>query len=240
MSRKSEKTNHSNRELIPVFEEISTYLDCLKGLGCTGFQCSKEGLEMIDTWGMANNVNTDETLDDIKSDLGDCTRCHLHQTRKNIVFGDGNPQAKIVFVGEAPGADEDQQGLPFVGRAGRLLTDIIKAMGLKREDVYICNIIKCRPPGNRNPLPEEIKVCSPFLERQIEAISPDYICTLGAFAVQTLLETNTPISRLRGKFHTYKGVKLMPTFHPAYLLRNPAKKRETWEDIQQLMKACGL
>ena len=146
-----------------------------------------------------------------------CQRCSLAKTRKNIVFGDGNASAKIVFVGEAPGADEDEQGLPFVGRAGQLLTNIIKAMGLERKDVYICNILKCRPPGNRNPLPDEIRLCEPFLKQQLQLISPQIICALGSFAAKTLLKTETPITALRGRFQTYEGIKLMPTYHPAYL-----------------------
>jgi DNA polymerase len=176
------------------------------------------------------------TLQDIRNDLGDCRRCVLHKTRKTLVFGEGSPQAKVVFVGEAPGADEDQQGMPFVGRAGQLLTKIIEAMGLTREGVYICNILKCRPPGNRNPLPEEIRVCEPFLIRQLEAIGPKVICALGTFAAHTLLKTEVPITVLRGRFHDYHGIPLMPTYHPAYLLRNPSAKKQVWEDVQQIMK----
>ncbi len=147
------------------------------------------------------------------------------------------PQADLVFVGEAPGADEDAQGRPFVGRAGQLLTKIIEAMGLKREDVYICNILKCRPPGNRNPQPEEIAACEPFLIRQLEAIRPRVICALGTFAAHTLLKSEAPITVLRGRFHTYQGIPLMPTYHPAYLLRNPEAKKLVWEDVQMIMKA---
>ncbi len=169
-----------------------------------------------------------------------CRQCALAQTRKNIVFGDGDPKAKIVFVGEAPGADEDDQGLPFVGRAGQLLTNIIKAMGLDRKDVYICNILKCRPPGNRNPLPDEIRLCEPFLKEQLRIISPQIICALGSVAAKTLLKTETPITALRGRFHFYDGIKLMPTYHPAYLLRNPQAKKQVWEDIQLIMKEIEL
>ena len=166
--------------------------------------------------------------------------CGDTRTRKNIVFGDGNVSAKIVFVGEAPGADEDEQGLPFVGRAGQLLTNIIKAMGLARKDVYICNILKCRPPGNRNPLPDEIQLCEPFLKQQLQLISPQIICALGSFAAKTLLKTETPITALRGRFQTYEGIKLMPTYHPAYLLRNPPAKKQVWEDVQLIMKEIEL
>lgn len=176
------------------------------------------------------------TLEEIRGALGDCQRCSLHQTRNNLVFGEGNPNAKLVFVGEAPGADEDRQGRPFVGRAGQLLTKIINAMGLTREEVYICNILKCRPPKNRNPRPEEIQACESFLIEQIRAIDPEVICALGAFAVRTLLNTDAPISSLRGKFHSYRGINFMPTYHPAYLLRNPRAKKQVWEDVQMIMK----
>jgi len=176
-------------------------------------------------------------LEEIYHDMEECHRCSLEKTRKNLVFGEGNPRAELVFVGEAPGAEEDLQGRPFVGRAGQLLTKIIIAMGLKREDVYICNILKCRPPGNRNPLPEEIEVCEPYLVRQLEAIRPRVICALGTFAAQTLLKKKgIPITVLRGRFHDYHGISLMPTYHPAYLLRNPGAKKQVWEDVQQIMK----
>jgi uracil-DNA glycosylase len=177
------------------------------------------------------------TLSEVKSELGDCQRCSLGGTRTNIVFGEGNPKAEIAFVGEAPGGDEDIQGRPFVGRAGQLLTKIIAAMGLKRSDVYICNILKCRPPGNRNPKPEEIAACEPFLIKQLEAINPRVICALGTFAAHTLLKTDVPITVLRGKFHSYHGIQLMPTYHPAYLLRNAGAKKQVWEDVQKIMKA---
>jgi DNA polymerase len=177
---------------------------------------------------------------DLNRDVAGCERCMLSKTRKNVVFGDGNRFARLVFVGEAPGADEDEQGLPFVGRAGQLLTNIIRAMGLERKDVYICNILKCRPPGNRNPLPEEIRLCEPYLKRQLSLISPEVICAMGSFAAKTLLKTETPISALRGRFHLYEGIKLMPTYHPAYLLRNPPAKKQVWEDVQLIMKEIGL
>ncbi len=179
----------------------------------------------------------DGQLDALAREALSCQLCPLSGKRKNVVFGDGNPSARIVFVGEAPGADEDEQGLPFVGRAGQLLTDIIvKGMKLARKDVYICNILKCRPPGNRNPLPEEICKCEPFLKRQLQLIRPSVICALGKFAAQTLLKTETPITALRGRFHDYEGIKLMPTYHPAYLLRNPPAKKQVWEDVQMIMK----
>jgi len=175
-----------------------------------------------------------ESLEQIREDLGECLRCKLAQERKNIVFGSGNANADLMFVGEAPGAAEDAQGLPFVGRAGKLLTKIIEAIDIRREDVYICNILKCRPPGNRNPETEEISSCEPFLHRQIASVAPKVICALGAFGAQTLLGTKEPISRLRGYFIDYRGSKLIATYHPAYLLRNPKEKRKVWEDIQKV------
>jgi uracil-DNA glycosylase family 4 len=177
--------------------------------------------------------NATEALAAIRTDIGDCTRCKLHTLgRKQIVFGVGNPQADLMFVGEAPGADEDEQGIPFVGRAGQLLTKIIEAIDLRRDDVYIANIIKCRPPQNRNPEPDEVASCEPFLFRQVDVIEPKVIVALGKYAAQTLLRTDSPISRLRGRVFDYRGAKLIPTFHPAYLLRNPSSKREVWEDMK--------
>ena len=176
-----------------------------------------------------------EALAAIRADIGDCTRCKLHSGRTNLVFGVGNPEARLMFVGEGPGADEDEQGIPFVGRAGQLLTQIIKAMGFERDDVYIANVVKCRPPGNRNPEPDEIEVCEPFLLRQIEAIKPEVIVALGKFAAQTLLRSDIPITRLRGQFLKLRDIDVMPTFHPSYLLRNPAAKREVWDDMKKVM-----
>jgi uracil-DNA glycosylase family 4 len=178
-------------------------------------------------------------LEEVRRTLGDCRRCKLCSGRKNIVFGVGNPKARLVFVGEGPGADEDTQGIPFVGAAGQLLTRMIQAMGLSRDDVYICNVVKCRPPGNRNPEPDEIEACQPFLEAQLRAIQPEVIVALGKFAAQTLLKTQTPITRLRGQWREYLGIALMPTFHPAYLLRNPAEKKAAWADLQAVMARLG-
>ena len=182
----------------------------------------------------------DDTLLKVRSDLGECTRCKLHGTRHTIVFGDGNPKADLVFVGEGPGADEDAQGLPFVGRAGKLLTQMIEAMGLQRKDVYICNVVKCRPPENRLPEDDEIKTCSPFLFRQLDVIAPKVIVCLGAVAAKTLLQTNRGISQFRGQWLEYRGRKLMATYHPAYLLRNPNAKGEVWKDLQKVMAVLGL
>jgi uracil-DNA glycosylase family 4 len=181
-----------------------------------------------------------EALTAIREDLGDCTRCKLHTLgRSQIVFGVGNPSADLMFVGEAPGADEDAQGVPFVGRAGQLLTKMIEAMGLKRDDVYIANVLKCRPPGNRNPELDEIAQCEPFLFRQLASVQPKVVIALGAFAARTLLKTDAPISRLRGRVFDYRGAKLIPTFHPSFLLRSPGYKREAWEDLKQALSLLG-
>jgi len=182
----------------------------------------------------------DETLLNIREDLGDCTRCKLHKGRNKIVFGDGNPKAELVFVGEGPGADEDAQGLPFVGRAGKLLTQMIEAMGLQRKDVYICNVVKCRPPENRAPEPDEVTACSPFLIRQIDSIHPKVIVCLGATAAKTILNTTRGISQFRGEWLEWRGHKLMATYHPAYLLRNPPAKADVWKDLQKVMAELGL
>lgn len=177
-----------------------------------------------------------EVLAAIREDLGECSRCKLHlQGRTQIVFGVGNPSAEVMFVGEAPGADEDIQGEPFVGRAGQLLTKMIEAMGFRRDEVYIANVLKCRPPGNRNPEPDEIAQCEPFLFRQIASIQPKVIIALGAFAARTLLKTQDPISRLRGRVYDYRGAQLIPTFHPSFLLRSPGYKREAWDDLKKAL-----
>ena len=178
-----------------------------------------------------------EALAIVRAEIGDCVRCKLHALgRRQIVFGVGNPDAVLMFVGEAPGADEDIQGIPFVGRAGQLLTKIIEAINLSRNDVYIANVIKCRPPGNRNPEQDEVDTCEPFLFQQIDVIKPKVIVALGTFAARALLRTLDPISRLRGRVYDYRGAKLIPTFHPAFLLRNPASKREVWEDMKLVRK----
>jgi len=180
---------------------------------------------------------TDMTLESIRAEIGDCQRCKLAPARTNIVFGSGNSKAELVFVGEAPGFDEDRQGVPFVGRAGQLLTKIIEAeasLNLRREDVYICNVLKCRPPDNRNPEPDEVAACNPFLKKQLATIKPKIVCCLGTFAAQTVLQTAAPISKLRGKFFDMDGMRVIATFHPAYLLRSPDKKREVWEDMKQI------
>jgi uracil-DNA glycosylase family 4 len=197
-------------------------------------------VELVQLTGAPENAA--EELRRIREDLGDCTRCVLHkQGRKQIVFGTGNPDADLMFVGEGPGADEDEQGIPFVGRAGQLLTSMItNGMGLRREDVYIANVVKCRPPGNRTPEREECDTCSPFLFRQIEAVNPKVVVALGAVAARTLLQVNEPMAALRGRWHDFRGRKLAVTYHPAYLLRDPRQKKETWKDLQMVMQYLEL
>ena len=192
------------------------------------------------TGASAGDTGAAQDLPQLREVLGDCRRCRLSQHRTNIVYGVGNPAADVMFIGEGPGRDEDLQGEPFVGRAGQLLTDIItKGMKLRREDVYIANVVKCRPPQNRDPEPEEVESCEPFLLRQIELVKPRVIVALGKFAAQTLLRSAAPISRLRGQWRDYHGIRLMPTFHPAYLLRNPGDKRLVWEDIKSVLREIG-
>jgi DNA polymerase len=221
--------NHLNRierEFHQVLASLQDFLLCQKEQGVLGLPLEHQ----------RTTVNEDQQLENIRSELGECTRCKLHQHRKHIVFGTGNPAAQLVFVGEGPGGEEDVQGKPFVGRAGQLLTKIINSIDLTREEVYIANIIKCRPPNNRNPEPDEIKACEPFLIKQLDAIKPRIICALGTFAAQTLLETDERISRLRGKFIPYRHSRLIATFHPAFLLRNPERKRDVWEDMKMIRK----
>ena len=187
------------------------------------------------------HLGTEHELERIGKVIGECSSCGLSRTRKNVVFGEGNPDALVMFIGEAPGAVEDKTGRPFVGPAGNLLTDIIeKGMGLKRQDVYIANILKCRPPDNRDPLPDEVGRCIGFLQAQIQAVNPKIIVALGRIAAHSLLDETTPISRLRGIFREYRGIPVMPTYHPSYLLQNPSKKRDVWEDIKKVMEVLGL
>jgi uracil-DNA glycosylase len=227
-----------NNPIAAVTEEIVNMLRFMNHCGCKGYDPSEKTTQTFEGWIATKPRVRSETLDEIRNDLGDCRRCKLWNGRTNIVYGSGNPHARLVFVGEGPGYDEDRQGMPFVGKAGQLLTKIIEAMKLSRDQVYICNVIKCRPPENRNPEPDEIKKCFPFLKRQLDAISPDFICALGSVATNSLLEKEVFISRVRGRFFDYKGIKVMPTFHPAYLLRNPDKKKDVWEDVQKIMKAA--
>ena len=206
--------------------ELSAHLQWFKALGVTGV--SREPV-----WRQRGFITV--TLKNIRTELGDCTRCKLHGLGRNqIVFGTGDEHAKLMFVGEAPGRDEDIKGIPFVGRAGQLLTKIIESIDLSRESVYIANVIKCRPPQNRNPEADEVETCEPFLFSQIDAIKPKVIVALGTFAAQTLLESTETISRLRGKVYEYRGSSLIPTFHPAFLLRSPTRKRDVWEDMKKV------
>jgi uracil-DNA glycosylase family 4 len=208
--------------------EIAAQLQFFKDIGVDSLDLNMGAAPVIEI------KQPQSSLESIREEIGDCQRCKLAPKRTNIVFGAGNPNAELVFVGEAPGADEDQQGLPFVGRAGQLLTKIIESIDLKRDEVYICNVLKCRPPGNRNPEPDEVAACHPFLKKQLAAIRPKVVCCLGTFAAQTVLQNPSPISMLRGKFFDMDGIRVIATFHPAYLLRSPDKKREVWEDMKQI------
>ena len=236
---------------------LNAYLEELRESGIDGFPCdvtgdsrqptmcaaAREGMQQPLAKPAADAAAHHETLEHIRKNLGDCQRCKLGKTRKNLVFGVGNPKARLVFVGEGPGADEDEKGEPFVGDAGRMLNRIITAMGITREEVYICNVVKCRPPGNRNPEPDEIEACTPFLIRQLKSIQPEAIVALGKFASQTLLETKEPISKLRGRFRNFHGIPLMPTYHPSYLLRtggNSDSFWDVWEDMTQVLQLLKL
>jgi uracil-DNA glycosylase family 4 len=227
-------------------EQLAEHLKFFGEMGIEGFRKDAAWASRTDA-GKSGRVHFSEEpasknaadpfseLTAIREDIGDCTRCKLcNLGRKQIVFGVGNPNADLMFVGEAPGRDEDLQGIPFVGRAGQKLTQIIEAIGLKRDDVYIANVIKCRPPDNRNPEPDEVESCEPFLFRQVDTIKPKVIVALGTFAAKSLLKTTDSISRLRGRVYDYRGAKLVPTFHPAFLLRNPSCRREVWEDMKKV------
>ena len=216
-----------DQKIEEMISDLKSYLEYLKGMGIS-FLPTSEGYS-------EKTVRSEIlTLAEVQKEIGDCKRCKLHRARKTIVFGEGNEKSRLMFIGEGPGYDEDVQGRPFVGRAGQLLTKIIQSINLPREEVYITNIVKCRPPQNRNPEPDEIQSCHPFLMNQIRVIQPEIICALGAFSAQTLLKTDTKITALRGKFYDLEGIKVMPTYHPAFLLRNPERKREVWEDMKKI------
>lgn len=221
------------------FREILGYLKKLMvanmEMGLEAPTLSPSTLDYLDT-----RTSGYASLEELKKYIGDCKRCKLGYGRTNLVFGVGSPQARLVFVGEGPGREEDEAGLPFVGEAGRLLTRIIKAMGFIREEVYICNVVKCRPPKNRDPEEDEIETCLPFLKEQLNLIRPEVICTLGRIAAQALLGREFKITFERGRWHSFMDIPLMPTYHPAYLLRNPSAKRQVWDDIQKIMKHMGL
>jgi DNA polymerase len=242
--------NDSRRDFLELVTQIRSHLEYHKALGVRYVETLVPGAVQATTHRDSDGSTRpaaepaiqeqgpdgETGLAAVQKEITNCTRCKLHRGRNSIVFGEGNPKAVLVFVGEGPGQEEDVQGRPFVGSAGQLLTDIIvKGMKLKREDVYICNIVKCRPPDNRNPEPDEIGSCEPFLVRQLKAIGPRVIVALGNVAARTLLKTGEGITALRGTWHDYQGIPLMPTFHPAYLLRNPKDKKLVWEDIQKVM-----
>ena len=219
-----------------VIEDLKSYLEYLKGMGIESLPAAIAPANKTSSSSSSSSESSSSssTFKDIRQELGDCKRCKLHRTRKSLVFGEGNERAILMFIGEGPGYDEDIQGRPFVGRAGQLLTKIIQSINLQREEVYIANIVKCRPPQNRNPEPDEITACGPFLQRQIQAIQPRIICALGAFAAQSLLQTGEKISALRGRRFDLNGIRVIPTYHPAFLLRNPERKREVWEDMKKI------
>lgn len=224
-----------------VLNDVRNLLEYAKTLGMSEVRKADRGQRMEDGGRRTENGRPEhqdraKALENVRAEMGDCTRCKLCKGRKNIVFGVGSPQAELMFIGEGPGADEDIQGIPFVGRAGQLLTKIIEAMGIKRDDVYIANIVKCRPPGNRNPEPDEVAACIPFLIKQTEIVAPKVIVCLGSVATQNLLNTEEKITRMRGKFTEWQGIPVMPTYHPAFLLRNSNMKKPVWEDVQQVMK----
>ncbi len=206
-------------------------------MGCRGLDCSAGALEIIKDWGHVKEVHA-ETMGSIYDESKNCRRCKLSESRKHVVFGEGDPKnARLMFIGEGPGPEGNETGRPFTGEAGELLTKIIQAINLTREIVYICNAVKCMPSGERKFLPEEISACHVFLKRQIQVVKPDFICTLGSVSTAALLKTSRPIALLRGRFHDYRGIQVMPTYHPAFLVDNPEKKREVWEDMKQLMAA---
>lgn len=254
---------NNKKELLDILRDINSHLIYQKNMGLerlltdpkfenkeenknkstSEYNMAKDNKKIIKINEQAENFDPGEklTLDQIREDLGECTRCKLHETRNKIVFGDGNPNARLVFVGEGPGRDEDEQGLPFVGRAGKLLTKIIEAMGLTRQDVYICNVVKCRPPSNRNPEADEVEACEPFLFKQLRSISPEVIVCLGSVATSLLLKMKQPrMGDLRGQFHEFHNSKLMITYHPAALLRNPNFKKPVWEDMKLVLKELNL
>lgn len=258
MESRTLQITRTKKELLSIINAVKTRIEIERGFGIDTISISKlnRKISMPELNPIIRNnpaktpltneqIDSDEKerspqlLENLKSEMLDCHKCPLGKTRTNLVFGVGNPMAKLMFVGEAPGRDEDLQGAPFVGRAGQLLTKIIEAIGLKRSDVYIANVLKCRPPGNRNPLPEEIILCMPYLIKQIEIIQPKVLCALGTFAAQTLLNTKSPVGTLRGRFHEYKGIPTMVTFHPAYLLRNPNDKVKVWEDMKKVRDFLG-
>jgi DNA polymerase len=234
-----EDTQRRKEALAEVAREAGRHLAWLGDAGIGDVPRPVALSRLPGTYSLSDKGCGSPSLLAIREELGECTRCRLAGGRTKLVFGVGNPGAELMFVGEGPGADEDRQGEPFVGRAGQLLTKMIEAMGYRREEVYIANVVKCRPPENRNPEPDEMDACEPFLRAQIAAVRPKVIVALGRIAVQALLRDTSPVSRLRGRWFAYEGVKLMPTFHPAYLLRSPDEKKKAWDDLQLVMKELG-
>jgi uracil-DNA glycosylase family 4 len=226
-------------DILTVMDEILHTLRACRQGGVTGYDCSEQARQVLAGW-HGPLTKPPESLADIRSDLGNCQRCALGRLRNHIVFGAGDPGARLVFVGEGPGRDEDLRGEPFVGAAGELLTRIIQAIHLTRDEVYICNIVKCRPPDNRNPEPDEVEACIGFVKQQIAVIRPKVIVTLGNVPTQNLLGTKQGITKMRGKWQEYEGIPVMPTFHPSYLLRSPGEKGKVWEDIKLVMARLGM
>ena len=232
-------------ELIDLLGQIRRQLISIQEIGLDSPFLSAESLSylvrgpQLDAVPLTTNPHC-ESLEELEHFLSNCDRCKLSKARKTIVFGEGSPHAKLVFVGEAPGVEEDIAGKPFVGAAGKLLTDVVKAMGLTRDEVYICNVIKCHPPHNRDPQPDEIEMCFPFLQNQISLIKPEVICTIGRIPAQSLIDSDFKITRGRGQWHSFMDIPVMPTYHPAYLLRYPQAKRQVWDDVQKIMKKLGL
>ena len=227
----ADEYNPQSQKVSSLIKGVINYFHFLSDIGCSGFDCSEASLKLIESWGLSL-----ETIDKIRSDVEGCKLCGLCSSRTNIVFGAGNNNARLIFIGRAPSFDDDKKGEPFTGAAGKLFTNILQAMNLTRSDIYLCNIVKCFPPDSRKPMAVEIKTCVSFLKRQIKVINPDFICTLGTTAAQTFLNTTEPLSVLRGKFYDYNGIKVMPTYHPAHLLQNPGDKRAVWEDMKKIVK----
>lgn len=232
-------SDYPRRELTELVAGLGDWLAYQELLGLTALpgkmMTPEEILEMATGEASSPPSLSSLTLEEVRAELGDCQRCKLSRTRTQIVFGAVNPHARLVFVGEAPGQEEDQQGVPFVGAAGQLLDRLLAKLGLSRQELYITNIVKCRPPGNRDPEADEIAACLPFLKKQLQAIHPQIICTLGRIAAQTLLETAAPLNQLRGHWQTWQDIRVMPIYHPSYLLRFPAERKKTWEDMQKVM-----
>lgn len=225
--------SYIKKELLEITKNLKSYIEAEKSAGIENLIVLGRGAPAA---GNKPEGSKAELLTPVKKEVFSCRRCPLYKTKRNYVFSDGDPRARLMFIGEAPGEDEDIQGVPFVGRAGKLLTKMIEAMGLRRQDVYICNVIKCRPPDNRAPLPDEVTACKGYLLRQIDIISPKVICCLGKHSAQALLETEIFITKIRGKEFDFNGTTLIPTYHPAYLLRNPSGKKEVWQDLRKIMK----